>query len=141
MIATDKIDAHLGARLRAARRHQRLSKDELAERLGVSRTDIDGYEAGEQLTAARLFQLARALETNVADLYSGLNHVSAHAPSPSDEHFQFLKHVIKRIAANHDVTSGGHRRRLARHEAVTLAREVCEKMGWRYGSPRKAAAE
>jgi transcriptional regulator with XRE-family HTH domain len=58
VIAAHKIDTHLGARLRVARRQQHLSKAALAARLGLSRQEIESYEAGEPLTAARLFQLA-----------------------------------------------------------------------------------
>ena len=140
MISTHKIDAHLGARLRALRQHQHLSKELLAARVGVSRQEIDSYEAGAPMTAARLFQVARALETSSVSLFfDGLNDVSAHPPSPN-ERFLLLKRAIQRIAANHEVTAGGHRKRLSRNDAVTMAREVCEKMGWRYGHSRKPAA-
>ena len=139
---THEINIHIGARLRAARRQKHLTKEQLAHRLGVSREDIASYEAGEHLSPARLFRLARALDTSVSHFYDGLHGVNACHCSLSDERLLLFRRALERIAANHEVTPGGHRKRIARSEAVSIARAVCEKMGWTYsGKHKRAAAE
>jgi hypothetical protein len=48
---------------------------------------------------------------------------------------------VQRIAADYELTRTGHRKRLARHEAINVAREVCEALGWNYGFARAGRAE
>jgi hypothetical protein len=43
---------------------------------------------------------------------------------------------MQRIAADHEVTPTGHRKKLTRHEAINIAREVCRALGWDYSYQR-----
>jgi|RhiMethySRZTD1v2_1073278.scaffolds.fasta_scaffold1078807_2 hypothetical protein len=43
-----------------------------------------------------------------------------------------VKRALQRIAADHEVTASGYRKKLPRHEAINIAREVCEAVGWNY---------
>jgi len=43
-----------------------------------------------------------------------------------------VKCALQRIAADHETTAGGNRKKLSRQEAITIAREVCEVVGWNY---------
>ena len=43
-----------------------------------------------------------------------------------------VRAALTRIAADHEKTLTGHRRRMSRDEMVLLAREVCLAMGWEW---------
>ena len=71
-MATD-IDLHLGRRLRRRRRLLGLTQQQLALSVGIRFQQIQKYECGaNRISAARLWQLAEALETPVAYFYDGL---------------------------------------------------------------------
>ena len=64
------INAHIGSRVRALRDQQSLSLDALAERSGVSRSNISLIERGQSSpTAVVLDKLATALKVSVASLF------------------------------------------------------------------------
>lgn len=72
-MATD-IDLHLGRRLRRRRRLLGLTQQQLANQVGIRFQQIQKYECGaNRISAARLWQLAEALESNVAYFYDGLD--------------------------------------------------------------------
>ena len=72
-MATD-IDLHLGKRLRRRRRLLGLTQQQLALAVGIRFQQIQKYECGaNRISAARLFQLAKALETPINYFYDGLN--------------------------------------------------------------------
>ena len=63
------IDVHLGKRLRRRRRLLGLTQQQLAETVGVRFQQIQKYECGaNRISAARLWQLAEALEQALASL-------------------------------------------------------------------------
>jgi len=71
-MATD-IDLHLGKRLRRRRRLLGLTQQQLAQAVGIRFQQIQKYECGaNRISAARLFQLAKALETPINYFYDGL---------------------------------------------------------------------
>ena len=71
-MATD-IDLHLGRRLRRRRRLLGLTQQQLALQVGIRFQQIQKYECGaNRISAARLWQLAEALETPVNYFYDGL---------------------------------------------------------------------
>ena len=71
-MATD-IDLHLGKRLRRRRRLLGLTQQQLALAVGIRFQQIQKYECGaNRISAARLFQLAKALETPINYFYDGL---------------------------------------------------------------------
>jgi transcriptional regulator with XRE-family HTH domain len=71
-MATD-IDLHLGRRLRRRRRLLGLTQQQLAMHVGIRFQQIQKYECGaNRISAARLWQLAEALETPVSYFYDGL---------------------------------------------------------------------
>ena len=72
-MATD-IDLHLGRRLRRRRRLLGLTQQQLALQVGIRFQQIQKYECGaNRISAARLWQLAEALETPVSYFYDGLS--------------------------------------------------------------------
>ncbi len=71
-MATD-IDLHLGRRLRRRRRLLGLTQQQLATQVGIRFQQIQKYECGaNRISAARLWQLAEALESPVSYFYDGL---------------------------------------------------------------------
>ena len=71
-MATD-IDLHLGRRLRRRRRLLGLTQQQLAVHVGIRFQQIQKYECGaNRISAARLWELAEALETPVSYFYDGL---------------------------------------------------------------------
>jgi transcriptional regulator with XRE-family HTH domain len=67
------IDLHLGKRLRRRRRLLGLTQQQLAVAVGIRFQQIQKYECGaNRISAARLWQLAEALEVQVSYFYDGL---------------------------------------------------------------------
>ena len=72
------IDLHLGRRLRRRRRLLGLTQQQLATTVGIRFQQIQKYECGaNRISAARLWQLAEALETSVDYFYDGLSEAQA----------------------------------------------------------------
>lgn len=72
------IDQHVGRRVRARRGELNLSQPALAEKVGITFQQLQKYENGKnRVSAGRLYELARALETNVPYFYQGVEAVSA----------------------------------------------------------------
>lgn len=68
----EEIDLHIGRRLRRRRRVLGLTQQQLGERLGIRFQQVQKYECGaNRISAARLWHLARALETGVGYFYDG----------------------------------------------------------------------
>ena len=71
------IDVHLGKRLRRRRRLLGLTQQQLAGSVGVRFQQIQKYECGaNRISAARLWQLAEALDVPVGYFYDGLANPS-----------------------------------------------------------------
>ena len=78
------IDLHLGKRLRRRRRMLGLTQQQLADAVGVRFQQIQKYECGaNRISAARLWQLAEALEVQVSYFFDGLSDPSD-SRDPSD---------------------------------------------------------
>jgi transcriptional regulator with XRE-family HTH domain len=110
-----------------------MSQDCLAARLGVTEQQVQGYESGtDHLSANRLYQIARVLELDVQFFYDGLGGENSCPFSLSEDRYEFLRQAVRRIAADHELTSGGRRKRMPLHQAVEVARSVCDVLGWSY---------
>ena len=130
-----ETELHIGGRLRAARHLQGISQESLAKLLGVTPEQLQKYEDGEDpIGAGRLYDVARALQVNVSYFYEGLNGETSCPYALSDERYALLRRTLRRIAADHEITDTGHRKKMPRHTAINVAREVCEVLGWYYGS-------
>lgn len=66
------IDKHVGRQLRWRRKQLNLSQEALAERLGVTFQQVQKYERGaNRVSAGRLYELARALDTTITYFFNG----------------------------------------------------------------------
>ena len=69
----NEIDIHVGAKLREARVLRKLTREQLAEQLGVTVAQVQKYETGQtRVSAAALFVIAGVLRTDVNFFYKGL---------------------------------------------------------------------
>jgi len=83
----DEIDIHLGRRLRRRRRLLGLTQQELAHACGVRFQQIQKYEcAANRMSAARLWQLAQALDVPVSYFFEGLEADGLAAPPELNGH-------------------------------------------------------
>lgn len=72
-----EIDLHLGRRLRRRRRLLGMTQQQVADIVGIRFQQVQKYECGaNRVSAARLWQLAGALEAPVAYFYEGLENVA-----------------------------------------------------------------
>jgi transcriptional regulator with XRE-family HTH domain len=83
---TRHIDTPLGDALRLERDARNLSREWLAQRLGVSTSTVQRYENGSQrVPAARLWQICGIYGVTVSELFAGLpHHVVADPAHPAE---------------------------------------------------------
>lgn len=65
----DDIKKLLGSRIRELRRKQRLSQEQLAEFVNLDRRSISNIECGNTFPASSLTNIARALNTDLKNLF------------------------------------------------------------------------
>jgi transcriptional regulator with XRE-family HTH domain len=66
------IDQHVGRRIRVRRRELGVTQEVLAEKLSITFQQVQKYELGtNRVSAGRLFELARALETTIVYFFDG----------------------------------------------------------------------
>lgn len=76
------IDLHIGRRLRRRRRLLNLTQQQLGDRLNIRFQQVQKYECGaNRISAARLYYLAEALQTDVSYFYDGFEETAAVANS------------------------------------------------------------
>jgi transcriptional regulator with XRE-family HTH domain len=67
------IDRHVGLRIRMRRKELGISQERLAEALGLTFQQVQKYErAANRVSASKLWEIARALNTSVAYFYDGV---------------------------------------------------------------------
>lgn len=112
-MATD-IDLHLGKRLRRRRRLLGLTQQQLANSVGIRFQQIQKYECGaNRISAARLWQLAEALETPVSYFYDGLAEaVARETPDERSGEMFSRKETLDLIQAYYRLSERPRRRLL-----------------------------
>ncbi|MGZ3306266.1 MAG: helix-turn-helix domain-containing protein [Asticcacaulis sp.] len=113
-MATD-IDLHLGKRLRRRRRLLGLTQQQLAQAVGIRFQQIQKYECGaNRISAARLFQLAKALETPINYFYDGLTDEKTEVAAIQNEGIEVFsrKETLDLIQAYYRLSERPRRRLL-----------------------------
>jgi transcriptional regulator with XRE-family HTH domain len=113
-MATD-IDLHLGRRLRRRRRLLGLTQQQLAVQVGIRFQQIQKYECGaNRISAARLWQLAEALETPISYFYDGLTEAleKKDGPAPQGGEMFSRKETLDLIQAYYQLGERPRRRLL-----------------------------
>lgn len=88
------VDRHVGLRIRMRRKELGISQEKLAEALGLTFQQVQKYErAANRVSASKLFEIARALNTSVAYFYVGLatgEELEAEPAAPNLQTHAFL---------------------------------------------------
>src|SRR5947209_3163547 len=67
------IDRHVGLRIRLRRKELGVSQERLAEAIGLTFQQVQKYErAANRVSASKLWEMSRALSTNIGYFYEGL---------------------------------------------------------------------
>jgi transcriptional regulator with XRE-family HTH domain len=78
-----KVDGHVAARIRERRMMLGTSQRQLATLIKVTYQQLHKYEVGvNRISAGRLFQIAEALDVNVAYFFTGVANDSTFTPPP-----------------------------------------------------------
>lgn len=84
-LSDEKIDLHIGRRIRRRRRLMGITLEGLAAATGVRFQQIQKYEcAGNRVLASRLYGMAQALHVPVQYFFDGLPQEGAPAPAAND---------------------------------------------------------
>jgi transcriptional regulator with XRE-family HTH domain len=79
------IDRHVGARIRMRRKILGVSQEKLADSLGLTFQQVQKYEKGaNRVSASKLYEIAAALQTQVAYFFDGLADPSADVDEDSE---------------------------------------------------------
>jgi transcriptional regulator with XRE-family HTH domain len=82
---TQKIDRHVGARVRERRIMMGLTQQQLADLLGVTYQQAHKYERGiNRVSAGRLYEVSRVLSVPVSFFFDGLQDENTRAISPRE---------------------------------------------------------
>lgn len=87
------VDRHVGLRIRMRRKELGVSQERLAESIGLTFQQVQKYErAANRVSASKLWEMARALDTSVAYFYEGLAEGAARGSNnpPSETVQDFL---------------------------------------------------
>jgi|SRR5687768_1084694 transcriptional regulator with XRE-family HTH domain len=80
------VDAHVGSRLRQRRMLLGISQEQLAEMLGLTFQQVQKYERGtNRVSASRLFQLARSLDTPITWFFEDMESERGAKPAGEGE--------------------------------------------------------
>jgi transcriptional regulator with XRE-family HTH domain len=72
--APNPIDRHVGLRIRMRRKELGISQERLAESIGLTFQQVQKYErAANRVSASKLWEMSRALNTSIAYFYEGLS--------------------------------------------------------------------
>jgi transcriptional regulator with XRE-family HTH domain len=67
------VDRHVGLRIRLRRKELGISQERLAESIGLTFQQVQKYErAANRVSASKLWDMSRALSTNIGYFYEGL---------------------------------------------------------------------
>ncbi len=108
------IDIHVGSRIRLRRTMLGMSQEKLGESLGITFQQIQKYECGaNRISAARLWQLAEALQSPVSYFYDGLEEALERTEGPGNGGEMFSrKETIDLIQAYYQLGERPRRRLL-----------------------------
>ena len=85
------IDRHVGARIRMRRKILGVSQEKLADSLGLTFQQVQKYEKGaNRVSASKLYEIAAALQTQVAYFFEGLADPSTEIDAKAHGTEQFV---------------------------------------------------
>ena len=98
------VDLHVGLRIRLRRKELGVSQEKLADSIGLTFQQIQKYErAANRVSASKLWEMARALDTSIAYFFEGLGDAAINLPgapqSPPPAHAFLLTSEGLELAA------------------------------------------
>jgi transcriptional regulator with XRE-family HTH domain len=129
------VDRHVGLRMRLRRKELGLSQERLAEAVGLTFQQIQKYErAANRISASKLWELSRALKTDVGYFYDGIAELAEEAQSQQSLHDFLLAPDGLELAAQFS-RIGNPRLRRRMLELVRAMAEAGEKSALEKAAP------
>lgn len=103
-VGPDPVDIHVGARVRLRRILLGLSKESLAEAIGLSYQQIQKYERGtNRISASMLHHIARALGVPVSFFFDGMEEDGTRLPPAGDHDPLFRRESLELMRRYHSL--------------------------------------
>ena len=111
------IDRHVGLRIRMRRKELGISQERLAESIGLTFQQVQKYErAANRVSASKLWEMSRALSTNISYFYEGLGDIiempGSNLPRESMQDFLMTPEGIELAAVFPKIAKGRVRRKI-----------------------------
>ena len=111
------VDRHVGLRIRLRRKELGISQEKLAEAIGLTFQQVQKYErAANRVSASKLWEMSRALSTNIGYFYEGLGDfqapVGSDPPRDAVQEFLLTPEGIELASAFPKIPRGRVRRRI-----------------------------
>lgn len=111
------IDRHVGLRIRMRRKELGISQERLAEAIGLTFQQVQKYErAANRVSASKLWEMARALSTNIGYFYEGLGDATeppgANIPRETLQDFLLTPEGIELASVFPKISKGRVRRKI-----------------------------
>jgi transcriptional regulator with XRE-family HTH domain len=111
------VDRHVGLRIRMRRKELGISQERLAESIGLTFQQVQKYErAANRVSASKLWEMSRALSTNIGYFYEGLGDVieapGSNLPRESMQDFLLTAEGIELAAVFPKISKSRVRRKI-----------------------------
>jgi transcriptional regulator with XRE-family HTH domain len=111
------VDRHVGLRIRMRRKELGISQERLAESIGLTFQQVQKYErAANRVSASKLWEMSRALSTNIGYFYEGLGDgreiLGSNLPRETLHEFLLTPEGVELAAVFPRVAKGRVRRKL-----------------------------
>ena len=111
------VDRHVGLRIRMRRKELGISQERLAESIGLTFQQVQKYErAANRVSASKLWEMSRALSTNIGYFYEGLGDVGeapgSNVPREMMQDFLLTPEGIELAAVFPKIAKGRVRRKI-----------------------------
>jgi transcriptional regulator with XRE-family HTH domain len=111
------VDRHVGLRIRMRRKELGISQERLAESIGLTFQQVQKYErAANRVSASKLWEMSRALSTNISYFYEGLGDTietpGSNLPRESMQDFLLTPEGIELAAVFPKIAKGRVRRKI-----------------------------
>lgn len=122
------VDIHVGARVRMRRKMKGVSQEVLANQLRLTFQQVQKYERGSnRISASKLYEIARALETPVAWFFEGLADTTSAGEGVAEAPALFVHEAMMTPEGGDLITAFGRiRRRRMRKRLVELVRTIAD---------------
>ena len=115
--APNPIDRHVGLRIRMRRKELGISQERLAESIGLTFQQVQKYErAANRVSASKLWEMSRALNTTIAYFYEGLSDTpepaGSNLPRETVQDFLMTPEGLELASSFPRITHGRVRRKI-----------------------------